>query len=109
MAEDVAVPYVLPTQVDLCVGGTETAGDSVSGCGIDTRDRGGNQVVGHRDIERANAVRQREGELLADWLQRHHDVFERIHANGVFPAEFVRIGWFHRTIPSNSVDDLNVE
>ena len=100
--QQVAVPHVLPAEVDGLVGD----------CGRTSRQRvetgeSGTDRLGH--VVGALAVENPKGKFWSHRPHRHDDVLEWIHLDGFFPTELIGFGLPHGAVPPDSVDDLHVE
>ena len=106
VAKNMAMPDVFPSEIDHVV---DNRGRVIGRILVGIF-RSGTVTNRMSRIERTNTIRdiERQGCLLHG-TQGHNDVFERVHPNGVFTAEFVVVRQFNLAVPTNAVDDLNVE
>ena len=106
MAQDVAVPCVLMTEVDHS-DWSEAVPDRRHRR-VDLRESlGGAQ--GHRRVQRTDAVGKRERNQRFNRPQGDDRVLQRVHPDGVLPAQFVGIGQPDKSVPADPVEDLHVE
>ena len=64
---------------------------------------------GHRRVQRTDAVGLCERDLWSNRPQGDDRVLQRVHPDGILPAQFVIVGQPDEPVPSNSVEDLHVE
>ena len=103
MAEQMTVPDVFPAEVDQLVDdrdGVPARIDSEVAHGAADR-------VGY--VQCPDAVGHGEGYDREDRPQGHNDIFQRAHADGVFPTNFVGIRGPDGAIPTYPVDHLHIE
>ena len=106
MTQQVAVPYVFPTEVGhhvALLGHRRNARRRRNGIEV----RRGTQRRGF--VEQPHAVGKRERQRHVIRLDRHNDVFLRVCPDDLSPPDFVRVGLFYDVGEVNPVDHLQVE
>src|SRR5574341_149779 len=102
MCQDVAVPYVLPAEVDLVVGDDNRLCirvlESQRRSGKDSAKRFGR-------IKRTNAVGYIEGDIELHRSQRNDGILQRVYREGIFPAQLIESGHSDVVIPCYPVNN----
>ena len=112
MAEDVAVPDVLPAEVVEAVGDAAGEGGGrhvgLPGDRVDVAEAHG-RTDRDRRVKRPHAVGDAEGQRRRHRAHGDHGVHQRADAHGVLEAEFVVERQHDLVVPAEAADHLHVE